>query len=268
MNRYQKMFKNLSLLREGCFVPFVVIGDPSISVSVKIIEILIQNGADALEIGIPFSDPLADGPIIQNANLRALSQKNNFLKYFQVLSQLRKKYYKLPIGILIYANLIYNQGIKNFYLQCYNSGIDSVLVADVPIEESNIFYTTAQKYNIASIFVCPPDANDFLLHKISLYAQGYIYLLSRFGITGIQQNTPFLSKKFVDKIKKYNSIPLIQGFGISNPIQIKKAISSGISGVICGSVIIGIIEKYLNQESKMIEKITCLTKILKASTKK
>ncbi|QCI17673.1 tryptophan synthase subunit alpha [Buchnera aphidicola (Acyrthosiphon lactucae)] len=267
MNRYQEIFKRLSLLKEGCFIPFVVLGDPSLKISIKIIEALIQNGADALEVGIPFSDPLADGPIIQKANLRALSQKNTFLDYFQILEKIRKKYKRLPIGLLIYANLIYNQGIDNFYLQCFNSGLDSVLIADVPIEESKVFYKTANKYKINSIFICPPDADDDFLNKISLYAQGFIYVLSRSGVTGIKNKTLSLPKKFIKKIKKYNSLPLLQGFGISSSKQVKQAILSGLSGVICGSAIINIIEKYLHEEEKMIEKIKEFTSALKLSTK-
>ncbi|WAI12032.1 MAG: tryptophan synthase subunit alpha [Buchnera aphidicola (Macrosiphum albifrons)] len=267
MSRYQKMFEKLSFSREGCFVPFVVLGDPSLKISIKIIETLIENGADALEVGIPFSDPLADGPIIQKANLRALSKKNTFFEYFQILKKIREKYKRLPIGILIYANLIYNQGLDNFYLQCFNSGLDSVLIADVPIEESKIFYKTANKYQINSIFICPPDADDHFLHKISLYATGFIYVLSRSGVTGIKNKTSSLSKKFIKRIKEHNSMPLLQGFGISKSTQVKKAISSGLSGIICGSAIIKIIEKYLNEENKMIQKIKELTNLLKISTK-
>lgn len=267
MNRYQKVFEQLSKIKEGCFVPFVVLGDPSLEQSVKIIEVLIKNGADALEIGIPFSDPLADGPTIQKANLRALSQKNNFFQYFKVLKNLREKNTKLPIGILIYANLIYNQGIDNFYLQCRNSGIDSVLIADVPIEESKIFYQTANKYKINSIYICPPNADDDFLNKISLYAQGYIYVLSRSGVTGTENNNILISKNFIKKIKKYNSLPLLQGFGISDVIQIKEAMLSGLSGVICGSAIINIIEKYLTKEDIMLIKIKNFIKSLKISTK-
>ncbi|QCI20415.1 tryptophan synthase subunit alpha [Buchnera aphidicola (Brachycaudus cardui)] len=267
MNRYQNMFERLSFLKEGCLVPFVVLGDPSLEQSLKIIDILINNGADSLELGIPFSDPLADGPTIQKANARALSKNNTFSQYFQALKRLRKKYPKIPIGVLIYANLIYNQSIDNFYFQCFNAGIDSVLIADVPIEESKTFYETANKYNINSIFICPPDADDNLLSKISLYAKGYIYLLSRSGVTGVENKDLSLSTQFVKKIKTYNSIPLLQGFGISNTKQVKKAMSLGISGIICGSAIINIIETYLTQEDKMISIIKNFTKKLKIATR-
>lgn len=267
MSRYQAIFKRLSLLKEGCFIPFIVLGDPSLEMSIRIINTLIENGADALEIGIPFSDPLADGPIIQKANLRALSKKNTFLEYFKILKKIREKNKRLPIGILIYANLIYNQGINNFYLQCFNSGLDSVLIADVPIEESEVFYKTAKNHQINSIFICPPDADEKFLYKISLYAQGFIYVLSRSGVTGINKKNFSLSEAFIKNIKKYNSIPLLQGFGISNSKQVKKAISSGLSGIICGSAIINIIEKYSHEEGIMIEKIKKFTNLLKIATK-
>lgn len=267
MNRYRNMFKKLKCLQEGCFVPFIILGDPSLDISIKIINALIQNGADALEIGIPFSDPLADGPIIQRSNLRALSKNYTFLEYFNVLQKIREKNISVPIGILIYANLVYNQGIDNFYSKCFNFNIDSVLIPDLPIEESKVFYDIANKYYIDSIFICPPDADDNFLYYLSLYAKGYIYVLSRSGVTGINKSTPSLSREFIKKIKKYNSLPLLQGFGISDPIQIQHAISSGLSGVICGSVIINIIEKYLNNTHQMINKIKECTTIFKIATK-
>ncbi|WP_422667202.1 tryptophan synthase subunit alpha [Buchnera aphidicola] len=267
MNRYKNTFKCLSLLKKGFFIPFVVLGDPNLIVSIKIIETLVNNGADAIEIGIPFSDPLADGPTIQKANQRALSNKYTISEYFSILKKIRKKYINLPIGLLIYANLVYNQGIEKFYLQCFNSGLDSVLIADVPIEESNVFYKTANRYQIKSIFICPPDVNDDLLLKIIKYSKGYIYLLSRSGITGIENSNILSSKNIINKIKSQSSIPIIQGFGISNIAQIQEIMLSGVSGIICGSVIINLIEKYLDNEIKMIQKIKELSILFKNTIK-
>ncbi|ALD15228.1 tryptophan synthase subunit alpha [Buchnera aphidicola (Aphis glycines)] len=267
MSRYKKMFQRKNILKEGCFVPFVVIGDPSLETSMKIIDALIENGSDALELGIPFSDPLADGPIIQKSNLRALSNNYSMLKYFKIIQILREKYLNLPIGILLYANLIYSQGIEKFYQQCSKSGIDSVLIADVPIEEYDIFYKYANQFNINSIFICPPDAEEKFLNQLSLYAKGYIYLLSRPGVTGIKEKIVSISNKFIEKIKKYNTLPILQGFGIKNAAQVKKSILSGTNGVICGSAIINIIEKNLNTEKDMIKKIKDFSFKLIKSTK-
>ncbi|AWH90510.1 tryptophan synthase subunit alpha [Buchnera aphidicola (Melanaphis sacchari)] len=267
MNRYKRMFKELYLKKEGCFVPFVVIGDPSLEKSIEIIETLIDNGADALELGIPFSDPLADGPVIQKANIRSLKNKINIKKCFKIIKNVRKKYSKLPIGILIYSNLVHNEGIGNFYSECCEYGLDSVLIVDVPVEEYNIFYKNANQNNIDSIFICPPDANNDFLKKLSLYAKGYIYLLSRPGVTGIENKKTFLSRTFIDNVKKYTSIPLLQGFGIENSIQIKKSLLSGTNGVICGSAIVKIIEKNLYHEKKMINEIKKFILNSKESTK-
>ncbi|QCI16524.1 tryptophan synthase subunit alpha [Buchnera aphidicola (Aphis craccivora)] len=267
MSRYKKIFQTKTLLKEGCFVPFIVIGDPSLEMSIKIIEALVENGADALELGIPFSDPLADGPIIQKSNLRALSNNYGVSKCFEVIQTLRKKYLNIPIGILLYANLVYSQGIKNFYKKCSKCDLDSVLIADVPIEEYNIFYKYANEFNIDSIFICPPDADDHFLSQLALYAKGYIYLLSRPGVTGLETKRTALSSKFIKKVKKYNTLPLLQGFGINNSIAVKKSILLGTNGVICGSAIINIIEKNLNEEKEMIKKIKNFSFKLIQSTK-
>jgi len=261
------MFEKLSLSKEGCFMPFVVIGDPSLEMSLKIIETLIANGADSLELGLPFSDPLADGPTIQKANLRSLSQKNTFLQCFDLIQKIRKNNPNLPIGILLYANLIYNYGIKNFYQKCSQCDLDSVLIADVPIEEYKSFYIIANENNIDSIFICPPDAEDILLSKIALYAKGYIYLLSRAGVTGTEKTTTSLSNKFIEKVKKYNSLPLLQGFGIKSSIQVRESIARGSNGIICGSEIIKIIEKNFDKKELMLNKIKNFAMKLKKATK-
>ena len=267
MNRYQILFDKLNLKKEGCFIPFVTLGDPSLEISLKIINILIKNGADALELGIPFSDPVADGIVIQKANARALSSGITLKKCFKILSTLRKNNPTLPIGLLTYANIVFNKGIENFYIQCAHIGIDSILIADVPIQESKDFYAPATLYNINPVFICPPDAHEDLIRDIALYSKGYTYLLSRSGVTGINQNKEKSLKILIETLKKYNAAPIIQGFGISNGLQIKKSILSGTSGVICGSIIIEVIEKYLNKLEQMFLHLINLIKILKNATK-
>lgn len=266
-NRYLKLFENLVPFKKGCFIPFVVLGDPSINISMKIIDTLIKNGADGLELGIPFSDPLADGKIIQKANLRAFHSGITVKKCFKMLSIIRKKNNFIPIGLLLYSNLVFKFGINKFYLKCFNVGIDSVLIADLPIEESLDFRQHAINNNISKVFICPPDAQEDIIKKISLYSSGYIYLLSRSGVTGIDTEIILPPLKLINKLKKYTSTPLIQGFGISNPNQIKKIIQSGVSGIICGSVIIKLIEMYHFDEQKLIKEIKKLSKSLKEATK-
>jgi len=267
-NRYKILFNNLSLKKEGCFVPFVVLGDPCIKISLKIIELIIHSGADAIEVGIPFSDPMADGPIIQNANLRAFKSGITVAKCFKLISIIRNKYQKIPIGLLTYSNIIYNYGIKQFYSMCSDVQLDSVLVADLPIEESKNFVKLAKEKNISPIFICPPNANTNLVKEISANSDSYIYLLSRSGVTG-HKNKKY--KPLGHLIKEFNdlkSVPLLQGFGISESSEIQKIIRSGIAGVICGSVIIQKIEKYYNDNYLMMNKIKKIVSSLKKSTLK
>ncbi|VEA02725.1 tryptophan synthase subunit alpha [Salmonella enterica subsp. salamae] len=169
MERYENLFAQLNDRREGAFVPFVTLGDPGIEQSLKIIDTLIDAGADALELGIPFSDPLADGPTIQNANLRAFAAGVTPAQCFEMLALIREKHPTIPIGLLMYANLVFTNGIDAFYARCEQVGVDSVLVADVPVEESAPFRQAALRHNIAPIFICPPNADDDLLRQIASY---------------------------------------------------------------------------------------------------
>ncbi|WP_343128360.1 tryptophan synthase subunit alpha [Buchnera aphidicola (Takecallis taiwana)] len=266
MLRYSHMFQKMKLLNEGCFVPFVTIGDPSISIFYRIIDTLIESGANALELGIPFSDPLADGIIVQNANLRALSNNITILQCFEILHVLRSKYPTIPIGILVYANIIFKQGIKKFYENCKYVDIDSVLIPDVPIEECKIFKKYAQENNISSVFICPPNANINLIKKIAEQSDEYVYLISRSGVTGHVQQTYDPNINIIKQLKKYHAAPILHGFGISKTSQIKKSLSLGTSGVICGSIIIALIDKYQNNNI-LINKISELSRKLKNATK-
>ncbi len=136
MERYETLFAQLNDRKEGAFVPFVTLGDPGVEQSLSIIDTLIEAGADALELGIPFSDPLADGPTIQSATLRAFAAGVTPGQCFEMLAAIRAKHPTIPIGLLMYANLVFSKGIDEFYAQCEKVGVDSVLVADVPVEES------------------------------------------------------------------------------------------------------------------------------------
>lgn len=216
MERYENLFAQLKDRKEGAFVPFVTLGDPSVEQSLNIIDTLIEAGADALELGIPFSDPLADGPTIQEATLRAFAAGVTPTQCFEMLALIRQKHPTIPIGLLMYANLVFSKGIDEFYAQCEKVGVDSVLVADVPVEESAPFRQAALRYNVAPIFICPPNADDDLLRQIASYGRGYTYLLSRAGVTGAENRAALPLHHLVEKLKEYNAAPPLQGFGISS----------------------------------------------------
>ncbi|WP_343154960.1 tryptophan synthase subunit alpha [Buchnera aphidicola (Pseudoregma panicola)] len=265
--RYNDLFINLKKKNEKCFIPFIMLGDPDFKTSLTIIKNIIKSGADAIEVGIPFSDPFGDGSIIQNSNLRAINSNITVSKCFKIIKILRKKYFKIPIGLLTYANIVFSNGIKNFYEKCRKVGLDSILIVDVPIEESNIFYKYSLKNKVSQIFLCPPNVENYILKKIIKMSSDYIYILSRPGVTGIFNDKIFNTKIISNKIKKISKIPLIQGFGIYSKNQIRNILKSKIDGVICGSIIVRQIEKYLGNKNKIVKKINNLIKIFKKSTK-
>ncbi|ABV12473.1 TPA: tryptophan synthase subunit alpha [Citrobacter koseri] len=267
MERYENLFAQLKDRKEGAFVPFVTLGDPSVEQSLNIIDTLIEAGADALELGIPFSDPLADGPTIQEATLRAFAAGVTPTQCFEMLALIRQKHPTIPIGLLMYANLVFSKGIDEFYAQCEKVGVDSVLVADVPVEESAPFRQAALRYNVAPIFICPPNADDDLLRQIASYGRGYTYLLSRAGVTGAENRAALPLHHLVEKLQEYNAAPPLQGFGISSPEQVTGAIEAGAAGAISGSAIVKLIEKNVANPGQMLTELKAFVTAMKAATR-
>ncbi|EPJ9672924.1 TPA: tryptophan synthase subunit alpha [Citrobacter freundii] len=267
MERYSTLFTELKTRGEGAFVPFVMIGDPGPVQSLRIIDTLIAAGADALELGIPFSDPLADGPTIQNAALRAFTADVTPTLCFEMLAAVRQKHPTIPMGLLVYANLVFNRGIDAFYAECAHIGVDSVLVADVPFEESAPFLQAAMRHHVAPIFICPPNADDKLLQEIARHGRGYTYLLSRAGVTGTERQAAKPLQHLVATLDKYQAPPTLQGFGISTPDQVAGAIKAGATGAISGSAIVKIIEKHVDNEEAMLAELKAFVMGMKAATR-
>ncbi|GAA0333732.1 tryptophan synthase subunit alpha [Morganella psychrotolerans] len=266
MNRYEQLFQQLTARNQGAFVPFVTLGDPSAEVSLQIIDALVAGGADALELGIPFSDPLADGPTIQDANLRAFAAGITPARCFELIAQIRAKYPQLPIGLLMYANLVFHGGINQFYANAAAAGVDSVLIADVPLHESQPFSEAALANNIAPIFICPPDADDKLLQAIAAAGKGYTYLLSRAGVTGTENRAEKSLASLAGKLNAYKAAPPIQGFGISEPEQVRESLKNGAAGAISGSAVVNIIAEHLDNVPLMCECLREFTQKMKSAT--
>ena len=268
MDRYQAKFAELQEKGEGAFVPFVTIGDPNLELSFQIIDALVQGGADALELGIPFSDPLADGPTIQDANLRALNAGTTPDKCFDIIRRIRDKYPELPIGLLMYANLIYHAGINTFYARARAAGVDSILVADVPTVESKPFVEAAHANDIKPIFIAPPNADDATLKEVSELGGGYTYLLSRAGVTGTETKAAMPVDTILAKLKEFNAPPPLLGFGISNSEQVADAIHAGAAGAISGSAVVNIIKRNLNDHENMLLELKTFVAKLKTGTRR
>ncbi|QIZ75867.1 tryptophan synthase subunit alpha [Ferrimonas lipolytica] len=266
MSRYQSLFARLQARAESAFVPFVTIGDPSAEDSLAIIDALVAGGADALELGIPFSDPAADGPTIQNANLRALEAGVTPTICFELLTEIRARYPDLPIGLLTYANLVFAPGVDNFYQRCAAAGVDSVLIADVPTHESTPFTAAAKAAGIAPIFIAPPNADSKQLQQVAELGEGYTYLLSRAGVTGTETAAGMPVDHLLADLAKYNAPPAILGFGIAEPQQVKDAIAAGAAGAISGSAVVKIIENNLDDSTVRANELTEFVKNMKAAT--
>lgn len=268
MDRYQSLFQRLAEKNQGAFVPFVTVGDPNPELSLKIMETLVDSGADALELGIPFSDPLADGPTIQGANIRALDSGATPAICFEQIAKVRAKYPELPIGLLMYANLVYSRGVDNFYKSCAAAGIDSVLIADVPTNESAEFKRAADKYDVKAIFIAPPTASDETLKEVAHLGGGYTYLLSRAGVTGAETKANMPVDSMLERLNQYDAPPALLGFGISAPEQVKEAITAGAAGAISGSAVVKIIESNVDDPDAMLSALAEFVTPMKAATQK
>ena len=223
------------------FIPFVTGGDPDIDTSYEIIKTMAENGADIIEIGIPFSDPIAEGPVIQEADVRALNAGTTTDKLFDLVVKLRKEI-DTPLIFMTYMNPIYVYGTDKFLEKCKEIGIDGVIVPDVPFEEKNELSDNCEKYGIDLISMIAPTSDD-RIETIAKEATGFIYCVSSLGVTGVRSEITTDIGKMVEHVKKVTDTPVAVGFGISTPEQAKKM--AGLSdGAIVGSAIVKIIAKY------------------------
>ncbi|TDM54056.1 tryptophan synthase subunit alpha [Aliivibrio fischeri] len=268
MDRYQALFAQLEKKNQGAFVPFVTIGDPTPELSYNVMETLIEAGADALELGIPFSDPLADGPTIQGANIRALDSKTTPAICFELITKIRSKYPDTPIGLLVYANLVFANGIDDFYTKCQQAGVDSVLIADVPTNESQEFRESAIEHGIHPIFIAPPSASPETLETVAKLGGGYTYLLSRAGVTGAETKAGMPVAQLLERLNQYDAPPAILGFGISEPAQVEEAVKAGAAGAISGSATVKLIEQHQANPEALLKALADFTSSMKAATQK
>lgn len=267
MNRFEQSFANLKAKNQGAFVPFVTLCDPDFDRSLEIIDTLVENGADALELGFPFSDPLLDGPVIQAANKRALDGGYSTDSCFEMLAKIRVKYPEIPISLLLCANLVFVAGVERFYQRCAENGVDAVLIADLPVELADEFAPIAKKHGIAPVFICPPNADDSTIQKVATLTEGYTYLVSRAGVTSAENQSHSANLDgLVAALKRSNSAPILQGFGIAQPQQVKDALALGADGAISGSAIVKIIERNLADQPTLLSELGEFVRTMKAAT--
>ena len=268
-DRLARLFDGLRKKGEGAFVPFVNLCDPDAATSEAVIEALIAGGADALELGIPFSDPCADGPVIQASAVRALVAGATTAGCFEVLGRIRAKHPDIPVGLLVYINLVTAPGVEVFFKKAAEAGADAVLIADLPIamrEAEPEWDRAAQAAGLHLIAIAPPELDDARAETIAERSTGYVYLLGRAGITGTDKKG-HLSQSVVKKLRDRKAAPLLLGFGISTPEDVTAAVAGGADGVIAGSAVVQIVNRYLGDVPAMTRELTDYVRRMKAATR-
>lgn len=231
------------------FIPFITCGDPDLETTEKIVRTAAENGADLIELGIPFSDPTAEGPVIQGANIRALSGGVTTDKIFELVKRLRK-YVKIPMVFMTYANVVFSYNADKFIATCKEIGIDGLILPDLPFEEKEEFLPICEKYEVDLISLIAPTS-DKRIAMIAQEAKGFIYIVSSLGVTGTRTEITTDISSLVAAVRNNTNIPCAVGFGISTPEQAAKMAAVS-DGVIVGSAIIKIIEKYGKDAAKPV----------------
>lgn len=244
MSKIAEAFNN-----KKAFIPFITCGDPDLETTKKLVIEMEANGADLIELGIPFSDPTAEGPVIQGANIRALSNGITTDDIFGMVTELRETV-KIPLVFMTYANVVFSYGKDRFFANCKNSGIDGIILPDVPFEEKTEFEAVAMEYDVDFISMIAPTSKE-RIDMIAKEAKGFIYVVSSLGVTGTRAEINSNIKDLVERVRKNTDVPCAVGFGISNPEQ--AATMAGISdGAIVGSAIVRMIEKYGKDSPKEV----------------
>jgi tryptophan synthase alpha chain len=263
---YQEMFEQVKNKDEGAFIPFTVAGDPDFETSIEIVREYVNNGADALEIGFPFSDPVADGSSVQAADIRSLNSGMTTEKCFEFITRIRE-FTSIPIGILVYYNLIYKKGLEEFYSKARNAGINGILAADLPPEEAGDAVKMASKYDLDQIFMVAQTTTNERIAEIVRMCTGFLYVVAVMGVTGARSDIKKSTVDLIKRVKDHTDLPIAVGFGISKPEHVKDVIQSGSDGAIVASAIINIITHNLDDMDIGKHEIGIFCKKLKESTK-
>ncbi len=244
MSNIKKAFEN-----GKAFIPFITCGDPDLDTTYKSVISMVENGADLIELGIPFSDPVAEGVVIQGANLRALKGGVTTDKIFAMVKRLREEI-KIPMVFMTYANVIFSYGAEKFIKTCRDINIDGLIIPDLPFEEKDEFLPFCHENNIDLISMIAPTSENRTA-MIAKEAEGFLYIVSSLGVTGTRSKITTDLASIIKTVRKYTNIPCAIGFGISTPEQ-AAAMSKISDGAIVGSAIIKILEKYGTEAPKYI----------------
>lgn len=261
--KLEDKFKELKIKGEGAHMPHVYYGDPHEEFSLKLLETLVQNGADILEFGIPFSDPTADGPTFQAVCERALQNGMTPNKCIEGIKKIRAKGIENPIVVTTYYNIPYVMGVGNFLKKIKDAGAQAIIVPNVPVEEADVLLTEGKKTGIHPIFQVAPTTTEDRLKKITDIASGFLYVIGVEGVTGVRESIGDSTFKLVERVRKHTDMPLLAGFGISTKQQAANVVSAGADGAIAGSAYAKVYEKNLEKPEETLPEITKLVTQIK-----
>ncbi len=260
MRKYSDVFKEV----KTALIPFFVLGDPNREASLGLIKGAIDAGADILELGIPFSDPIADGPTIQKADIRALEQGVTCGDALAMIAEI-KAYADIPVGLLMYYNLICNYGVDKFYADAAGAGVNSVLVADLCIDDAEEVAAPARKYGIDTVFMATPITAEERKKRLAELCTGFIYTIGVLGVTGARSELGEAIGPLVKSLKELTDTPVCVGFGVSTPEHARTLADLGADGVIVGSAVVKIIEDNLDNPERAGEEIGRFLQEMKAA---
>lgn len=259
--RIEAVFRRL---KGPAFIGFTVAGDPDRKTCIRAAMALVNGGTDILEFGVPFSDPVADGPVIQSADERALAAGTTMDTVFAIVRELRKNT-EVPVVLLAYYNMVFRRGIDRFCHEARDAGVDGILIADMPAEESDEVYEATLRYGIDLIFLIAQTTSDERIRKIAARARGYLYLVAALGVTGVRDKVSSGAIDLLHRVRKHTEVPLALGFGIADPGHAKTCADAGADGVIVGSAIVEIVGRNPGKPDKMERELTAYVVRMKKS---
>ncbi len=265
MSRIKEKFAELEEKNEKALIAYIMAGFPNEKSTLTAVRGLIKGGIDVLELGFPFSDPLADGPVIQNASTVSLERGTTVGSFFKIVSKIRKET-DIPIILMTYTNILYGKGYRKFISDAKKAGIDGFILPDMSIEESDE-YLDASRDKTDTIFLISPNTSNSRIQKIAKVSTGFLYLVAVFGTTGVKTGIKNYTLKAIREVKKQTKgrIPIGIGFGVSTPDDVKTYVKAGADAVIVGSAYLKLIEK--TPLNKLESKMTSFTKSLKKQTR-
>ena len=266
MSAITHVFENLRNRGKGGLVAYVTAGDPNPDQTLAIAEALIQGGADILELGLPFSDPIADGPTIQAASMRALSAGTTPKTVLEMVQKIKSSH-SLPVVIMTYYNPVFRMGLNRFFSLAKSCQVDGLIVPDLPIEEATDYCEIAKANGIDTIFLAAPSTSPERLHRIVSCSSGFLYLVSHFGVTGERDQIEDSTIRLIKHVVSYTTqkIPLAVGFGVSKPDQARSIINAGANAVVVGSAFVNVIQRNLGDLDRTLIELCALVRSMKNS---